>query len=81
MQGPTMSPTLESLGIRTLPIEDRLRIANDLWDSVENDSPKRELSDALKAELDRRIADDDANPDVAIPFDVFDAEMRRQFAS
>ena len=76
-----MSPTLESLGIRTLPIEDRLRIANDLWDSVENDSPKRELSDALKAELDRRIADDDANPDEAIPFDVFDAEMRRQFAS
>ena len=76
-----MSPTLESLGIRTLPIEDRLRIANDLWDSVENDSPKRELSDALKAELDRRIADDDANPDEAIPFDVFDAEMRRQFSS
>ena len=76
-----MTPTLESLGIRTLPIEDRLRIANELWDSVENDSPKRELSDALKAELDRRIADDDANPDDAIPFDVFDAEMRRQFAS
>ena len=76
-----MTPTLESLGIRTLPIEDRLRIANELWDSVENDSPKRELSDALKAELDRRIADDDANPDEAIPFDVFDAEMRRQFAS
>ena len=76
-----MSPTLESLGIRTLPIEDRLRIANDLWDSVESDSPKRELSDALKSELDRRIADDDANPDEAIPFDVFDAEMRRQFAS
>ena len=76
-----MTPTLESLGIRTLPIEDRLRISNDLWDSVENDSPKRELSDALKAELDRRIADDDANPDEAMPFDVFDAEMRRQFAS
>ena len=63
-----MTPTLESLGIRTLPIEDRLRIANDLWDSVENDSPKRELSDALKSELDRRIADDDANPDEAMPW-------------
>ena len=70
-----MSPTLESLGIRTLPIEDRLRIANDLWDSVETDSPKRELSEALKAELDRRIADDDANPDEAMPWDEVKARL------
>ena len=76
-----MSPTLESLGIRTLPIEDRLRIANDLWDSVESDSPKRELSEALKAELDRRIADDDANPGEAMPWGEVKKRLYRKYES
>ncbi|MEX2215965.1 MAG: addiction module protein [Phycisphaeraceae bacterium] len=35
-----------------------------------------ELTDEQKAELDRRIADDDAHPDDAIPWEQVEAEAR-----
>jgi putative addiction module component (TIGR02574 family) len=75
-----MTLTIDSLGLRSLPAEDRMRLASDLWESVESESPRRVLSDELKAELDRRVAEDDANPDEVISLEDFDASMRKSFA-
>ena len=75
-----MTLTIDSLGLRTLPAEERMRLASDLWESVESESPRRVLSDELKAELDRRVAEDDANPDSALPWDEVKSRLDRKYA-
>jgi len=57
----------------SLSIEERLQLVGDIWDSIAdaaNASPDvLPLTDAQKAELDRRIADADADPSSLIPMD------------
>jgi len=58
-----------------LSIEDRLRLADELYGSVEADDDHAELSDDLKRELDRRIAAADADPDAGVPWEVVKANL------
>jgi putative addiction module component (TIGR02574 family) len=62
-----MPPTLTALGLDKLPREERLALVQALWDSIAAEGPH--LTDSQRAELDRRIADDDANPDDVIPWE------------
>ena len=64
-----MTPTLESLGLDRLSQSDRVTVANALLDSVAADFAPTTLTDAQLRELDRRIDDDDANPDDVIPWE------------
>ncbi len=41
--------------LRTLPIEERIKIVEDLWDSIAADRNALSLTDAQKTELDRRL--------------------------
>ena len=41
--------------IMRLPVEDRLRLAEVIWDSVRSNPDGLPLSDAQRAELDRRL--------------------------
>lgn len=56
-----------------LSIDERLRLVEDIWDSIAQEANVHAdalpLSDAQRAELDRRIADADAHPDAGIPWD------------
>lgn len=56
---------------RALPIEERLRLVEDIWDSIAEEANATPdvlpLTDAQCAELDRRIADADAHPRVLSP--------------
>lgn len=61
-----MSVSLKSLGIERLSIAERLRLVEDLWDSIAADTP---LTDAQRAELDRRLADHEANPDDVVSWE------------
>jgi len=49
--------------IRTLPIAQRLELAEQIWDSIIEDETQFELSESQKAELDRRLAHHAAAPD------------------
>jgi putative addiction module component (TIGR02574 family) len=51
--------------IRHLPIGDRLKIVAELWDSIVDDQRQLELTDAQKAELDRRLDARRNRPDAA----------------
>jgi putative addiction module component (TIGR02574 family) len=63
--------TIKSLGIDRLGIEERLALVEEIWDSIAADSAEVPLTDAQRAELDRRIADHEANPgDVVSSSDV-----------
>jgi len=76
-----MSPTLGSLGLDRLPQSDRLALAQALWDSVAAESLNPELSDDLRQELRRRVAEDDAHPDDVIPWEEVKAGARARLQS
>jgi putative addiction module component (TIGR02574 family) len=41
--------------LKTLPISERIRLVEDLWDSIASDQSALPLTDAQRAELDRRL--------------------------
>ncbi len=42
--------------IRDLPVAERVALVEQIWNSIVEDEAKFELTDAQKAELDRRLA-------------------------
>jgi putative addiction module component (TIGR02574 family) len=64
-----MNASVKSLGIDRLPIEERLTLVEEIWDSIAADSGAVPLTEAQRIELEKRIAEDDANPLDLIPWD------------
>lgn len=64
-----MNVSAKSLGIDKLPVEERIALIGEIWDSVSADAGALPLSDEIKTELDRRIADADANPDDSVSWE------------
>lgn len=73
--------TIELMGIaatdfRHLSISERIQLVEDLWDSIAAEAPGSiELSQRQREEIRRRIAEHDANPSSAVPWDVVRAEL------
>jgi putative addiction module component (TIGR02574 family) len=44
------------------PVDDRLRLMEEIWDQLADEGYEPELTDELKAKLERRLASLDANP-------------------
>ena len=72
-----MNVSLKSLGIDRLSVEERLALVEELWDSIAEDSAALPLSEAQRAELDRRLADHEARPDDVISW----ADVKDSIAS
>jgi putative addiction module component (TIGR02574 family) len=72
-------PTLEQLGIDRLTVVERLALVQDILDSVAAEQPMPALSEAKRRELDRRIADADANPDDCVPWVQVEAAALARF--
>ncbi len=64
-----MGALFKSLGIDRLSVEERLALVEDLWDSIAEESAAASLTDAQRAELDRRLADYAANPYDVVPWE------------
>ena len=60
--------------IQSLSIEERLALVEAIWDSIADDTENLPLTEAQRLELERRIADDEANPDDVVPWE----EVRAQ---
>jgi putative addiction module component (TIGR02574 family) len=60
---------MQTLGIDRLSLEERLALVQDIWDSIAIERLVPVLSDAHKAELDRRMADLDADPKSALTWE------------
>ena len=63
-----MSALLKSLGIARLSVEERLVLVEDLRDRIAQESAATPLTDAQRAELDRRLAEHEADPDDVVPW-------------
>jgi putative addiction module component (TIGR02574 family) len=57
----------------TLPVEDRLELIDRVWASLE---PRGAPSPTLLAELERRVAEVDADPDEGMTWDEFMASWK-----
>jgi putative addiction module component (TIGR02574 family) len=56
------------------PVEDRLRLLHELWDRLVDRGYEPELTEEQKAELDRRLAEDDAAPDDVVSWEEVKAQ-------
>lgn len=61
--------------IKELSVEDRIWLVGAIWDSIADDAEHLPLTDAQREELERRLADDLANPDDVISWDEVKAEL------
>lgn len=52
-----------------LPVEERLQLAEALWESVEGGPVQAEIPEWQKAILAERIAEDDADPESGSPWE------------
>ncbi|MFA7387598.1 MAG: addiction module protein [Thiohalobacteraceae bacterium] len=64
-----MSVSIKSLGIEHLDVEERLSLVEELWNSIAADSTAVPLTQAQRAELERRLAENEANPDDVVSWD------------
>lgn len=60
-----------------LPVDDRRKLADDLYDSIDRDVDGFELSEEQKAEIDRRIADYKAHPERLISWEEARERLRK----
>lgn len=49
--------------INAMSIPDRIRLVEQIWDSIADQQANVPMTDAQRAELDRRLADYEAHPD------------------
>ena len=57
-----MTISIKSLGLDRLGLEERLSLAEQLWDSIAADSGAVPLTGPQRVELDRRLADHGTDP-------------------
>ena len=69
-----MAVTVQSLGIDKLSRDERIALVQDIWDTIAAEQLPLPLRDAKRQELERRAAEDDADPDNVIPWEVVKAE-------
>ena len=53
---------MTDLDLSKLSVAERIQLAEDLWDSVAAETGELPLTEAQKAELDRRLADVERDP-------------------
>ncbi|MDD2701568.1 MAG: addiction module protein [Sideroxydans sp.] len=74
-----MGQALHALGIDSMSVEDRIALVKDIWDSVAIDAGLQLPSPAEQAELDRRLAEDDANPEDTVSWETIKAEAQARW--
>ncbi len=75
-----MAVNMGDYGLDRLSVEDRLTLAQQLWDSIAEEVNRLPLTTAQQQEIDRRLAAHRANPQAAIPWEHVEAEARARLA-
>jgi putative addiction module component (TIGR02574 family) len=64
-----MNVSVKSLGLDQLTVEQRLALVEELWDSIAESGADVPMSEAQRAELDRRLAEHEAQPDNVVSWE------------
>ena len=57
-----MNSTVKALGIDRLSITERILLVEEIWDGIAAEADSLEIPQSHRDELDRRLADDEADP-------------------
>ncbi|MHB8867793.1 MAG: addiction module protein [Thermoleophilia bacterium] len=57
------------IDIEYLSVDERILLAQDLWDSIRPDSPELALTPSMEALLEERLAEHARNPDAGEPWE------------
>lgn len=68
-----MAPTLQQLGLDRLSADDRLAVAEAIWESVAREIEQMPVTEVQRQELERRLADSIARPEAVTPWEVIKA--------
>jgi putative addiction module component (TIGR02574 family) len=74
-----MGYALHDLGIDSMSVDERITLVQEIWDSVAADAGLQSPSAAERAELDRRIAEDDAAPGDVTAWETIKAEAQSRW--
>lgn len=74
-----MAVLVKTLGTDRLNVNERLALVEEIWATICADATTFHLSDAQRAEFDRRVADDDPFPEYVMPWDEVKAPVRLLF--
>lgn len=68
---PTAKPmNTAALNFKALPISERIQLVEDIWDSIAQETPSPlQLGAQERAELQRRLAEHQADPSSSIPWE------------
>ncbi len=61
--------------ILEMSVDDRLRIVEDIWDSIAADSKDLKISNELRQELDRRLEAYKEDPDAGVSWEDLDNRL------
>ena len=64
--------------LRELPVEDRLHIVGELWDSIAEDSTAIKLTPAQVEELDRRLDELENDPEAGQSWEEVRADIEKR---
>lgn len=70
-----MPPTLKELGIDRFNREDRLAVAEAIFEMLADEAQQDPLTENQREELERRLADSIARPDAVTPWEVVKARL------
>lgn len=59
---------------RKLSVDERVELVEAIWDTIAEQATGLPVTDAQMAELDRRLADHEANPEDVVPWSEVKAE-------
>ena len=71
-----MGVSVKTLGIDRLNVDERLALVEEIWATICVDAQSFPLTDEQRAELDRRVADDETFPEDVMPWDEVKAAAR-----
>ena len=74
-----MSATEILKAAESLPLNERIKLAQDLWENVAGQGCDPDLTPEQAAELDRRLADFEKNPHAGIPWEQVEADLNKRF--
>jgi len=64
---------------KALPLNERIEIAQGLWEDIAGNGCDPDLTPEQSAELDRRLADFEKNPRAGIPWEQVEADLNKRF--
>ncbi len=64
--------------IERLPVADRLVLVQEIWDRIVESNAVLPLTESQRDELDRRMADLEAHPEIAVPWEQVEQSLRNR---